>query len=47
MSTTTPALDLAAFLLDAYEGALLRARAEKSGQAFDRFMTVAFTQILT
>jgi TetR/AcrR family transcriptional repressor of nem operon len=37
---------LAAFLLDAYEGALLRARVEKSGRAFDRFMRVAFTQIL-
>ena len=42
----TPPADLAAFLLDAYEGALLRTRVEKSGRAFDRFMTVAFTQIL-
>ena len=46
ISTRTPAADLAAFLLDAYEGALLRARVEKSGRAFDRFMTIAFTQIL-
>lgn len=46
IATRAPAQDLAAFLLDAYEGALLRARVEKSGQAFDRFMTVAFTQIL-
>jgi TetR/AcrR family transcriptional regulator, transcriptional repressor for nem operon len=46
ISTKTTAADLAAFLLDAYEGALLRARVEKSGRAFDRFMTVAFTQIL-
>jgi TetR/AcrR family transcriptional repressor of nem operon len=46
ITTRTPAADLAAFLLDAYEGALLRARVEKSGLAFDRFMTVAFTQIL-
>jgi TetR/AcrR family transcriptional regulator, transcriptional repressor for nem operon len=38
--------DLAAFLLDAYEGALLRARVEKTSDAFARFMTVAFTQIL-
>ena len=37
---------LNAFLLDAYEGALLRARVEKDRNAFDRFMTVAFTQIL-
>lgn len=47
LSTQTPAPDLAAFLLDAYEGTLLRVRVEKSGQAFERFMTVAFTQILT
>ena len=46
LSVKTPAADLAGFLLDAYEGALLRARVEKSGRAFDRFMTVAFTQIL-
>jgi hypothetical protein len=46
ISTRTPAGYLAAFLLDTYEGALLRARVEKSGRAFDRFMTVAFTQIL-
>lgn len=46
ISIKTPAADLAAFLLDAYEGALLRARVEKSGRAFDRFMIVAFTQIL-
>ena len=46
ISTKAPALELAAFLLDAYEGALLRARVEKNGRAFDRFMTVAFTQIL-
>jgi TetR/AcrR family transcriptional regulator, transcriptional repressor for nem operon len=44
--TKTPAADLAAFLLDAYEGALLRARVEKTGRAFDRLMTVVFTQIL-
>src|SRR5277367_293482 len=46
IATRTPAADLAAFLLDAYEGALLRTRVEKSGRAFDRFMTVAFSQIL-
>jgi TetR/AcrR family transcriptional regulator, transcriptional repressor for nem operon len=46
IATRAPAADLAAFLIDAYEGALLRARVEKSGRAFDRFMTVAFTQIL-
>ena len=46
IATKTPAADVAAFLLDAYEGALLRARVEKSGRAFDRFMKVTFTQIL-
>jgi len=38
--------ELAAFLLDAYEGALLRARVERSRRAFDRFMTVTFKRIL-
>jgi len=46
IASKTPAADLGAFLLDAYEGALLRARVEKSGRALDRFMKVAFTQIL-
>src|ERR1700731_5466622 len=36
--------DLAAFLLDAYEGTLLRARVERSRAPFDRFMTFAFEQ---
>jgi TetR/AcrR family transcriptional repressor of nem operon len=44
-SGTNPA-DVAAFLLDAYEGALLRARVEKSGAPLDRFMTMAFTRLL-
>jgi TetR/AcrR family transcriptional regulator, transcriptional repressor for nem operon len=38
--------DLAAFLLDAYEGTLLRARVERSRVPFDRFMKFAFGQIL-
>ncbi len=46
VSTQTPAPDLAAFLLDAYEGAILRARVEKTAAAFDRFMTLAFDRIL-
>lgn len=40
------AAELAAFLLDSYEGALLRARVEKSSRPFDRFMHLIFTQIL-
>ena len=38
--------DLAAFLLDSYEGALLRARVERSRAPFDRFMKFTFEQIL-
>jgi TetR/AcrR family transcriptional repressor of nem operon len=38
--------DLAAFLLDAYEGTLLRARVERSRAPFDRFMKFTFEQIL-
>jgi TetR/AcrR family transcriptional regulator, transcriptional repressor for nem operon len=37
---------LAAFLFDAYEGALLRARVERDRAPFDRFMQLAFTRIL-
>ncbi len=44
-SRSNPA-DLAAFLLDAYEGALLRARVEKSGAPLDRFITVTFAHLL-
>jgi TetR/AcrR family transcriptional repressor of nem operon len=46
VSSKTKASDTAAFLLDAYEGALLRARVERSSRPFDRFMKFAFTQIL-
>jgi TetR/AcrR family transcriptional repressor of nem operon len=46
ISTRTNSGDLAAFLLDAYEGALLRARVEKSGAPLDRFMTIAFAHVL-
>lgn len=42
----TAAADLAAFLLDAYEGAILRSRVEKSSRAFERFETLAFGKIL-
>ena len=46
VSNRTNAADLAAFLLDAYEGALLRARVEKSGAPLDRFTTIAFAHLL-
>jgi TetR/AcrR family transcriptional repressor of nem operon len=45
-NTADPA-ELAAFLLDAYEGALLRARVDRSGAPFQRFHNLAFSQILT
>lgn len=37
---------LAGCLLDAYEGAILRSRVEKSRRPFDAFMKIAFTKIL-
>jgi TetR/AcrR family transcriptional regulator, transcriptional repressor for nem operon len=46
VSSATDPADLAAFLLDAYEGALLRARVEKSGAPLERFVTIAFTRLL-
>jgi TetR/AcrR family transcriptional regulator, transcriptional repressor for nem operon len=46
ISTNAHAGRLAIFLLDSYEGAILRARVEKSRHAFDAFMRVVFTQIL-
>jgi TetR/AcrR family transcriptional repressor of nem operon len=42
---TDPA-ELAAFLIDAYEGALLRARVDKTDAPFRRLMTLVFDQIL-
>lgn len=46
LKTKTPAKELAAFLLDAYEGSLLRARVEKDVRPLDRFMDFAFKQLL-
>jgi TetR/AcrR family transcriptional regulator, transcriptional repressor for nem operon len=46
ISSTTDPADLAAFLLDSYEGALLRARIEKSGAPLDRFRTIALGRLL-
>lgn len=46
IANQTKASDMAAFLLDAYEGALLRARVERNRKPFDRFMNFAFRQIL-
>jgi TetR/AcrR family transcriptional repressor of nem operon len=46
ISDRTDPADLAAFLLDSYEGALLRARVEKSGGPLDRFVKIAFARLL-
>jgi TetR/AcrR family transcriptional repressor of nem operon len=46
VSNELTAAELAAFLLDAYEGALLRARVERDSRPFDRFMKFAFTKLL-
>ena len=46
ITNKTKAADMAAFLLDSYEGALLRARVERSRKPFDRFMKFAFGELL-
>ena len=46
IANNTKASDLAAFLLNSYEGALLRARVERSRKPFNRFMKFAFGQLL-
>jgi TetR/AcrR family transcriptional repressor of nem operon len=46
IANKTKASDLAAFLLDSYEGALLRARVERNRKSFDRFMKFAFGELL-
>ena len=38
--------DLAAFLIDAYEGAILRTRVEKSPKALKSFIKVVFASIV-
>jgi TetR/AcrR family transcriptional regulator, transcriptional repressor for nem operon len=38
---------LAAFLIDAWEGAVLRSKVDKSATALDAFLAVAFNKILT
>lgn len=41
-----PAATLASFLLNAWEGAVLRSKVEKSAAPLDAFMSVAFNKIL-
>ena len=47
VSSDRDAGDIAAFLLDAYEGTLLRARVQRDRAPFERFMKLAFDRILT
>ncbi|MFT4086710.1 MAG: TetR family transcriptional regulator C-terminal domain-containing protein [Gordonia sp. (in: high G+C Gram-positive bacteria)] len=47
ITTTLPAATVADFLLDSWEGALLRARAEKSDEPLRRFIDVIFASILS
>lgn len=46
ISKDTPADKLAAFMLDAYEGAVLRMRVEKSEAPLVRFQSMLFEQLL-
>jgi TetR/AcrR family transcriptional repressor of nem operon len=41
-----PADDLAAFLIDSYEGAILRTRVEKNARALEYFVKVVFSSII-
>jgi TetR/AcrR family transcriptional repressor of nem operon len=41
-----PADDLAAFLIDSYEGAILRTRVEKSARALEYFVKLVFSSII-
>jgi TetR/AcrR family transcriptional regulator, transcriptional repressor for nem operon len=47
VSRDVPADALAGFLINAWEGAVLRARVEKSSAALDAFLAIAFNKILT
>ena len=42
-----PAADLAAFLIDSYEGAILRTRLEKRPRALESFMKIVFASIVS
>jgi TetR/AcrR family transcriptional repressor of nem operon len=46
ISNRLKAPDLAAFLLDSYQGSLLRARVEQNRRPLDRFVQFTFNQIL-
>ena len=45
MSTIAPR-ELATFLLDAWEGALLRSRVEKNQRSLERFLDIGLGQVL-
>ena len=42
-----PAADLAAFLIDSYEGAILRTRVERKSRALECFVKIVFSSITT
>jgi TetR/AcrR family transcriptional repressor of nem operon len=42
---TFPAVELADFLLSSWEGAILRMKVERNGEALERFKRIAFTTI--
>ena len=46
VSRDVPAATLAAFLLNAWEGAVLRSRVDRSAAPLDAFMTITFNKIL-
>ena len=46
VSRDIPAETLAGFLINAWEGAVLRSRVEKSSAAFDDFLSIVFRKIL-
>ncbi len=47
VSRDVPAGTLAAFLLNAWEGAVLRSRVDRSAAPLDAFMTITFNKILS
>jgi TetR/AcrR family transcriptional regulator, transcriptional repressor for nem operon len=47
VGSTLDARTLAAFLLSAWEGAVMRVKVDKDGAAFRQFMAVVFTDILS
>ena len=47
ITNTQPALEIANFVVDAWQGAVLRSKAEKSREPLDRFVNMVLYRILT